>query len=68
MTDWRARWGYDFPFAWAQLPNFSGRTEAWCLVREGQRAIDFHDPELAAILEHHRDEEKEHAADIRKFL
>jgi sialate O-acetylesterase len=36
VKDWRARWGYPFPFAWAQLPNFSGRTEAWCLVREGQ--------------------------------
>ena len=36
VKDWRARWGYPFPFAWAQLPNFSGRAEAWCLVREGQ--------------------------------
>ena len=23
VKDWRARWGYDFPFAWAQLPNFA---------------------------------------------
>ena len=36
VNDWRARWGYSFPFAWAQLPNFTGRAEAWCLVREGQ--------------------------------
>ena len=24
VNDWRARWGYEFPFAWAQLPNFGG--------------------------------------------
>ncbi|MGZ5567813.1 MAG: sialate O-acetylesterase [Limisphaerales bacterium] len=22
IADWRARWGYDFPFAWVQLPEF----------------------------------------------
>lgn len=36
VKDWRTRWGYTFPFAWAQLPNFTGRAEGWCLVREGQ--------------------------------
>ncbi|MEN9573556.1 MAG: hypothetical protein RL514_1411 [Verrucomicrobiota bacterium] len=34
VTDWRARWGYDFPFAWVQLPNFSGAGRDWPLVRE----------------------------------
>ena len=24
VKDWRARWGSEFPFAWAQLPNFDG--------------------------------------------
>ncbi len=33
VTDWRRRWGYDFPFAWVQLPNFS-RGEPWAVVRE----------------------------------
>ena len=35
VTDWRARWGYEFPFAWVQLPNFGappGRD--WPTVRE----------------------------------
>ena len=36
VTDWRQRWGYEFPFAWVQLPNFAGgRKDAWCEVREG---------------------------------
>jgi sialate O-acetylesterase len=36
VTDWRARWGEELPFAWVQLPNFSSpRGEGWCLVREG---------------------------------
>ena len=34
VTDWRSRWGYDFPFAWVQLPNFGGPGRDWPLVRE----------------------------------
>lgn len=34
VTDWRARWGYEFPFAWAQLPNFAGAGRDWPPVRE----------------------------------
>jgi sialate O-acetylesterase len=34
IRDWRARWGYDFPFAWVQLPNFSVADRDWPPVRE----------------------------------
>ncbi len=34
VKDWRARWGADFPFAWAQLPNFDGGARDWPTVRE----------------------------------
>jgi sialate O-acetylesterase len=34
VTDWRARWGEELPFAWVQLPNFTSRGDGWCLVRE----------------------------------
>jgi sialate O-acetylesterase len=34
VTDWRARWGYEFPFVWAQLPNFGGAGRDWPTVRE----------------------------------
>ncbi|MBI5800524.1 MAG: sialate O-acetylesterase [Verrucomicrobia bacterium] len=34
VTDWRARWGSDFPFAWVQLPNFGGPGRDWPAVRE----------------------------------
>lgn len=34
VTDWRERWGYDFPFAWAQLPNFVGNGRDWPTVRQ----------------------------------
>ena len=34
VTDWRARWGEELPFAWAQLPNFSRPGEGWPLMRE----------------------------------
>jgi len=34
VNDWRERWGYAFPFAWAQLPNFAVNGRDWPLVRE----------------------------------
>ena len=35
VKDWRTRWGYEFPMAWVQLPNFvSNRGDGWMLVRE----------------------------------
>lgn len=37
VTDWRARWGGEMPFAWAQLPNFSGAGRDWPGVREAMR-------------------------------
>jgi sialate O-acetylesterase len=37
IKDWRSRWGYDFPIAWVQLPNFGGPGREWPVVREGMR-------------------------------
>jgi sialate O-acetylesterase len=34
VTDWRARWGEELPFAWVQLPNFGGPGRDWPTVRE----------------------------------
>jgi sialate O-acetylesterase len=34
VTDWRTRWGEEFPFAWVQLPNFQRPGDGWMLVRE----------------------------------
>lgn len=34
IKDWRTRWGWEFPFAWAQLPNFGGAGRDWPVVRE----------------------------------
>jgi sialate O-acetylesterase len=34
VSDWRARWGEEFPFAWVQLPNFNREGDDWSLVRE----------------------------------
>ena len=35
VTEWRRRWGDDFPFAWVQLPNLAVSGRDWPLVREG---------------------------------
>ena len=46
ITDWRNRWGYDFPFYTVQLANFMARQEnpsesAWAELREAQ-ALSLH--------------------------
>jgi len=35
ILDWRKQWGYDFPYAWVQLPNYRASDRNWPLVREG---------------------------------
>ena len=35
IQDWRRRWGYEFPYAWVQLPNYRASDRNWPLVREG---------------------------------
>ncbi|HEY1082043.1 MAG TPA: sialate O-acetylesterase [Prosthecobacter sp.] len=40
IQDWRTRWGYEFPFAWVQLPDFKApqkspvETQSWPIIRE----------------------------------
>ena len=34
VTDWRARWAEELPFAWVQLPNLKRPGEGWPLMRE----------------------------------
>jgi len=42
INDWRAKWGYDFPFYWVQLANFMAKAEdpnvadSWAELREAQ--------------------------------
>lgn len=41
IRDWRAKWGYEFPFFWVQLANFLPAAEQpvesnWAMLREAQ--------------------------------
>ena len=36
VTEWRARWGEELPFAWVQLPNYESTRTGWMLIREAQ--------------------------------
>lgn len=41
INDWRAKWGYEFPFYWVQLANFMAKDEEpkdseWAELREAQ--------------------------------
>lgn len=47
LKDWRGRWGYDFPFAWVQLPDFRTpqkepvEDSGWVTIREQMlKALD----------------------------
>ncbi len=47
VKDWRARWGYEFPFAWVQLPNFTKPGDGWSAgarggIEDAQAAEDRH--------------------------
>jgi sialate O-acetylesterase len=42
ITNWRQRWGYEFPFYWVQLANFMAASQSpgdsqWAELREAQR-------------------------------
>jgi len=34
VTDWRKKWGAEFPFAWLQISNYDTKLGDWPLVRE----------------------------------
>jgi len=37
IKDWRTKWGYDFPVAWVQLPNYDTKNikgDGWMVVQE----------------------------------
>ena len=37
IKDWRKRWNVDYPFIFAQLPNYDGQNNRWIAVRESQQ-------------------------------
>lgn len=36
ITDWRKNWKVDYPFIFAQLPNYGGQNNRWITLRESQ--------------------------------
>ncbi len=52
IADWRARWGYDFPFAWVQLPNFNRTGGGWEVVRESMlKSLSVKDTGMAITID-----------------
>jgi sialate O-acetylesterase len=49
VKDWRARWGYEFPFAWVQLPNYDVPAHDWPLVREAM-LLSLHEPKTGMAI------------------
>ena len=58
IYDWRSRWGYEFPFAWVQLPNFTDpqvepvESTGWVIVREGMlKTLDLSQTGMAITID-----------------
>jgi sialate O-acetylesterase len=49
VKDWRARWGYEFPIAWVQLPNYDAPANQWPLIREAM-LLSLHEPKTGMAI------------------
>jgi sialate O-acetylesterase len=39
ITDWRKKWSADYPFIFAQLPNYAKQNNKWVTLRESQASV-----------------------------
>lgn len=52
VNDWRTRWGYEFPFAWVQLPGYTKSGPGRAFVREAQlQALKVKDTGMVVTLD-----------------
>ena len=51
-TDWRAKWGTDYPFIFAQLPNYANQNNRWITLRESQAtALSLKNSGMAVLID-----------------
>ncbi|MGV3459792.1 MAG: sialate O-acetylesterase [Flavobacterium sp.] len=52
ITDWRQKWGADYPFIFAQLPNLADQKGRWVTLRESQeKALQLKDVGMATLID-----------------
>ena len=52
ITDWRQKWGEDYPFIFAQLPNLAEQKGRWINLRESQtKALELKNVGMATLID-----------------
>jgi sialate O-acetylesterase len=52
ITDWRNHWGQDYPFIFAQLPNYDNQNGRWITLRESQsKALELKNTGMVTLID-----------------
>ena len=52
ITDWRKKWNADYPFIYAQLPNYANQNNRWITLRESQsKALELKNTGMAVLID-----------------
>lgn len=52
ITDWRKKWNSDYPFIFAQLPNYANQNNRWITLRESQnKALELKNTGMAVLID-----------------
>jgi sialate O-acetylesterase len=58
ITDWRKSWGHDYPFIFAQLPNYANQNNKWITLRESQaKALELKNTGMATLIDVGQDDD-----------
>lgn len=58
ITDWRQKWGHDYPFIFAQLPNYANQNNRWITLRESQaKALELKNTGMATLIDVGKDDD-----------
>lgn len=58
ITDWRKKWGQDYPFIFAQLPNYANQNNRWIILRESQaKALSLKNTGMATLIDVGKDDD-----------
>lgn len=52
IVDWRKKWNSDYPFIFAQLPNYANQNNRWITLRESQnKALELKNTGMAVLID-----------------
>lgn len=52
ISDWRKKWNVDYPFIFAQLPNYANQNNRWITLRESQsKALELKNTGMAVLID-----------------